>query len=158
LCYGSPGVCKTLSARHYANWDNVQAFWNDQCRTKALRREISKGCVVFYTCPVIHLERDIAKTRSLLHDAAIERTRGYEHARMMRLLDRVEKLLDPKRNPRGYRSDEAEKAEDAFHEQRNRAMRVANTLPDPTALLVIDEGDRLKVCGTSLTMGASGWF
>jgi len=53
---------------------------------------------------------------------------------------------------------EAEKAEDAFHEQRNRAMRVANTLPDPTALLVIDEGDRLKVCGTSLTMGASGWF
>lgn len=136
----------------------MQAFWNDQCRTKALRREISKGCVVFYTCPVIHLERDIAKTRSLLHDAAIERTRRYEHARMKRLLDRAEKLLDPKRNPRGYRSDEAEKAEDAFHEQRNRAMRVANTLPDPTALLVIDEADRLKVCGTSLTMGASGWF
>ncbi len=65
----------------------------------------------------------------------------------MRLLDRAEKLRDPQTNPCGYRSDEAEKAEDAFHEQRNRAMRVANTLPDPTALLVIDEADRLKVAG-----------
>ena len=32
-------------------------------------------------------------------------------------------------------------------EQRNRAMRVARTLPDPTTLLVIDEADRLKMVG-----------
>jgi AAA domain len=95
----------------------------------------------------IHLERDIAKTRSLLHDAAIERARRYEDARMKRLLNRAEKLRDPKRNPHGYRSAEAEKAEDAFYEQRNRAMRVASTLPDPTALLVIDEADRLRMAG-----------
>src|SRR5438132_13017140 len=60
LCYGSPGVGKTLSARHYANWENVQAYWNNQCRTKALLKEISKGSVAFYTSPVvssaIHLE------------------------------------------------------------------------------------------------------
>jgi hypothetical protein len=37
--------------------------------------------------------------------------------------------------------------ENAFYEQRNRAMRVASTLPDPTALLVIDEADRLKETG-----------
>ena len=37
--------------------------------------------------------------------------------------------------------------ENAFCEQRNRAMRVASTSPDPTALLVIDEADRLKVAG-----------
>ena len=151
LCYGSPGVGKTLSARHYANWENVQAYWNHQCRTKALLKEVSKGSVAFYTSPVvsspIHLERDIAKTRSLLHDAAIERARRYEDARMRRVLNHAEKLRDPKRNPHGYRSDEAEKAEDAFYEQRNRAMRVASTLPDPTALLVIDEADRLRMAG-----------
>jgi DNA transposition AAA+ family ATPase len=151
LCYGSPGVGKTLSARHYANWENVQAYWNHQCRTKALLKEISKGSVAFYTSPVvsspIHLERDIAKTRSLLHDAAIERARRYEDARMKRLLNHAEKLRDPKRNPHGYRSAEAEKAEDAFYVQRNRAMRVASTLPDPTALLVIDEADRLRMAG-----------
>ena len=94
-----------------------------------------------------HLERAIGKTRSLLHRVAIERARRYEEARMTRLLHRAEKLRDPKRNPDGYRSDEAFKMENAFYEQRNRAMRVASTLPDPTALLVIDEADRLKETG-----------
>src|SRR5215469_17554589 len=60
LCYGWPGVGKTLSARHYANWENVHAYWNHQCQTKALLKEISKGSVAFYTSPVVsspsHLE------------------------------------------------------------------------------------------------------
>jgi hypothetical protein len=86
LCYGSPGVGKTLSARHYANWASLQAYWKHQCQAKALLKKISKGSVVFYTSPVIsspgHLERDITKTRSLLHNAAIEGARQYEEARM----------------------------------------------------------------------------
>ena len=151
LCYGSPGVGKTLSAFHYANWENVQAYWSHQCQSKPLLKEISKGSVAFYTSPVFsspsHLERDIAKTRGLLPSAANERVRRSEQARMNRLLNRAEKLRDRKRNPDGYRSDEAEKVEDAFYEQRNRAMRVACTLPDPTTLLVIDEADRLKMVG-----------
>src|ERR1035441_8064685 len=40
LCYGPPGVGKTLSARHYSNWDKVQAWqfveiaqnFPDECR------------------------------------------------------------------------------------------------------------------------------
>jgi DNA transposition AAA+ family ATPase len=151
LCYGSPGVGKTLSARHYANWDKVQAYWKHQSKTKPLLKEVSKGTVVFYTSPVVsspgRLEHDISKTRSLLHNAAIERIRRYEDARMTRLLHRAEKLRDPKRNPDGYRSVQAVNAENAFYEQRNRAMRVASTSPDPTALLVIDEADRRKMAG-----------
>jgi DNA transposition AAA+ family ATPase len=151
LCYGSPGVGKTLSAHNYANWDKVQAYWKHQSKTKPLLKEVSKGTVVFYTSPVVsspgRLEHDISKTRSLLHNAAIERIRRYEDARMTRLLHRAEKLHDPKRNPDGYRSVQAVNAENAFYEQRNRAMRVASTSPDPTALLVIDEADRLKMTG-----------
>ena len=142
---------KTLSARNYANWDKVQAYWKHQSKTKPLLKEVSKGTVVFYTSPVVtspgRLEHDISKTRSLLHNAAIERIRRYEDARMTRLLHRAEKLRDPKRNPDGYQSVQAVKAENAFYEQRNRAMRVASTSPDPTALLVIDEADRLKMAG-----------
>jgi DNA transposition AAA+ family ATPase len=151
LCYGSPGVGKTLSARHYANWDNVQAYWKHPCQARALLKKVSKGTVVFYTSPVIsspgHLEREITRTRGLLHNAAIERARRYEEARMMRLLHRAEKLRDPKRNPEGYRSEEAFQVEDAFYEQRNRAIRVSSNSPDPTGLLIIDEADRLRMAG-----------
>ncbi|MEJ7606406.1 MAG: hypothetical protein WKF37_09080, partial [Bryobacteraceae bacterium] len=74
LCYGAPGVGKTLSALHDANWENVQAYWSHQCQSKPLLKEISKGSVAFYTSPVVsspsHLERDIGMTRGLLHGAA----------------------------------------------------------------------------------------
>src|SRR5436853_3163370 len=77
LCYGSPGVGKTLSARHYANWERVQTYWNHQSQSKPLFKEVSKSSVAFYTAPVVatpgHLEREIEKTRRLLHHAAIER-------------------------------------------------------------------------------------
>jgi DNA transposition AAA+ family ATPase len=42
---------------------------------------------------------------------------------------------------------EAVNAENAFYEQRDRSMRVTSAVPDPTALLVIDEADRLKEAG-----------
>lgn len=151
LCYGSSGVGKTLSARHYANWERVEAYWSHQGQTKPLLKEISKSTIAFYTSPVVSLpnklERDIGKSRSFLYDAAIERTRRYEHARMMRLLNRAEKLRDPKRNPKGYRSAEADNVEQAFYQQRERSMRIGDSVRDPTALLIIDEADRLKVSG-----------
>jgi DNA transposition AAA+ family ATPase len=151
LCYGSPGVGKTLSARHYANWERVQTYWSHQSQSKPLFKEVSKSSVAFYTAPVVatpsHLEREIEKARRLLHHAAIDRARRYEHLRMMRLLNRAEKLRDRHRNPDGYRSAEADKAENAYLDQRDRAMRVERTVPDPTALLVIDEADRLRMAG-----------
>src|SRR5437016_8720240 len=87
-----------------ANWDKVQTYWNHQCRTKALLREISKGTAVFYTSPVVgspgYLERDIRKSRGLLHNVAIERARRYEGARMKRLLRHAEIAPRPKKESR----------------------------------------------------------
>jgi DNA transposition AAA+ family ATPase len=151
LCYGSPGVGKTLSARHYANWERVQMYWSHQSQSRPLFKEISKSSVAFYTAPVVatpaHLEREIEKSRRLLHHAAIDRARRYEHVRMIRLLNRAEKLRDRHKNPDGYRSAEADKAENAYLDQRDRAMRVEGTVPDLTALLIIDEADRLRMAG-----------
>ena len=112
---------------------------------------MSRGTTAFYTSPVVtspgHLERDISRSRGVLHNVVIERARRYEHARMTRLLRRADRLRDPKKNPNGYRSAEAEAAENAYYDQRDRAMRVAGAVPDPTTLLVIDEADRLKMTG-----------
>lgn len=66
---------------------------------------------------------------------------------MNRLLRRAEQLRDPKKNPNGYRSAEADAAENAFYDQGDRAMRVEGAVPDPTTLLVIDDADRLKMIG-----------
>ena len=42
-------------------------------------------------------------------------------------------------------------AEDAFLKQRHRAMGLEKLVPDPTALLVIHEADRLKIAGLEQT-------
>ena len=151
LCYASPGVGKTLSARHYANWDKVQAYWNHQSQSKPLLKEVSKA--LSSSTLLLLLARQAIWSMPSTTPAACcimpqsNGGRRYEDARMRRLLHRAEKLRDPKRNPDGYRSVQAVNAENAFYEQRNRAMRVVSTSPDPTALLVIDEADRLKMAG-----------
>ena len=92
----------------------------------------------------LEVRKDFAGTKKI---SRLRCARRYEDARMKRVLHCAEALRDPKRNPHGYRSDEAFKVENAFHEQRNQSLRVTSPVPDPTALLVIDEADRLKVAG-----------
>ena len=151
LCYGAPGVGKTVSARHYANWDRMQDFWNHPGHDAAAVEEIAASSTVFYTAPVVGapsvIERQIGKVRDRLHSAAIDVRRRAENVEMHRLLRILDDLRDRLKNPDGYRSQETEDAEDVFLKQRHRAMGVAALVPDPTALLVIDEADRLKMAG-----------
>ena len=151
LCYGAPGVGKTVSARHYANWDRMQELWNDPGHSTAAVEEIADNSTVFYTAPVVGapsvIERQIGKLRDRLHSAAIDVRRQIENAEMRRLLDILDDLRDRLKNPDGYRSQETEDAEDAFLKQRHRTMGLERLVPDPTALLVIDEADRLKIAG-----------
>ena len=53
----------------------------------------------------------------------------------------------PRWRGRIRQSQETEDAEDAFLKQRHRAMGLEKLVRDPTALLVIDEADRLKIAG-----------
>lgn len=147
LCYGPPGVGKTLSARRYARWDKIQAYADGVDRTSSLLKEISKSIAVFYTAPVVNspgkMEREISKRRELLRQVIIAPVRRRAEARMRRLLGRAEKLRDPYRNPEAYRGAAAVKAENDFLEQRNRVARL--NVADPTTLLIVDEADRLKM-------------
>ena len=151
LCYGAPGVDKTVSARHYANWDRMQDFWNHPGHDAAAVEEIAASSTVFYTAPVAGapsvIERQIGKVRDRLNSAAIDVRRRAENVEMHRLLRILDDLRDRLKNPDEYRSQETEDAEGVFLKQRHRAMGVAALVPDPTALLVIDEADRLKMAG-----------
>jgi DNA transposition AAA+ family ATPase len=60
LCYGPPGVGKTLSARHYAQWDRIeaaQARW--QSPSRVVPTEVADCYTVFYTPPVANTPRGI---------------------------------------------------------------------------------------------------
>lgn len=60
LCYGPPGVGKTLSARYYAQWDLIEAVkprW--QSTDRVVPVEIAHCRTIFYTPPVANTPRGI---------------------------------------------------------------------------------------------------
>ena len=151
LCYGSPGVGKTVSARHYADWDRVEEFWERLTEAKATAEEIAASTTAFYTAPVVGsphvIDREIEKIRGRLYNEVINLRRLAEQKELVRLLDVLDNLRDRQKNPNVYRSREADDAEDAYLAQRKRMTGLAGSVPDPTALLIVDEADRLKMAG-----------
>lgn len=135
----------------------MQDLWNHPGHDAAAVEEIAASSTVFYTAPVVGapsvIERQIVKLRDRLHSAAIDVRRQVENAEMRRLLSILDDLRDRLKNPDGYRSKETEDAEDAFLKQRHRTMGLEKVVPDPTALLIIDEADRLKIAGLEQTRG-----
>src|SRR5437667_12690812 len=59
LCYGPPGVGKTISARHYARWDKVEAYkqYMSSCGVKL--RDVLGSSSILYTVTVVNTQRDV---------------------------------------------------------------------------------------------------
>lgn len=66
LCYGPPGVGKTLSARTYAGWDRIQALDPLSLDRLPPIPDILACCTVFYTPPVANTPRPISQQVRLL--------------------------------------------------------------------------------------------
>jgi MoxR-like ATPase len=66
LCYGTPGVGKTLSARHYANWNQVEAYSPYQCASDAELAAVLGSNTIFHIPPNL-----VVKPRRLPHPLAI---------------------------------------------------------------------------------------
>ena len=49
ICYGPPGVGKTLSARHYANWFRLEAYHPSQSMDETGFAAVVGSDTVFYT-------------------------------------------------------------------------------------------------------------
>ncbi|MCD4693556.1 MAG: AAA family ATPase [Calditrichales bacterium] len=58
LCYGSPGVGKTMSARHYAHWDLIDPYIETFYKldsfgnNRMLPEEFTECRTIFYTAPI----------------------------------------------------------------------------------------------------------
>ena len=157
LCYGAPGVGKTLAARRYANWENIEAHLPVRdASTEALTTLLESHTIV-YTPPVVNtpaqVERDIRGLRSDLRAILVEdrervqrahldelrqQERAAEEERQRRLFTECDWYADPP--PEGLKKPDSRwvpLSAAYFHEIQKIA--------DPTTLVIIDEADRLKM-------------
>jgi hypothetical protein len=157
LCYGPPGVGKTLSARHDANWDTIEASLPARDAAREVLATLLESHTVFYTPPVVttpaQVERDIRGLRSDLRAILVEdrervqrahlhevqqQEREAEEERQRRLFTEFDGYADPP--PEGLKKPDSRWVPLSiayFHE----SQRIA----DPTTLVIIDEADRLKM-------------
>jgi AAA domain-containing protein len=110
LCYGPPGVGKTLSTRRYANWDKVEAYSKDNGGGVVGLSEVIGSNVVFYTVPVVNspkqLRSEIGLLRDKLHAFILEDLYQEREARMAEVYRRERAEQDsPLRQGSWYRTD-----------------------------------------------------
>ncbi len=151
LCYGPPGVGKTLSARHYATWDSVEEFdLYDVARTERLAAVLPCE-TIFYTPGVTNspgqIERDIHQRRGHLQSIRQEPLRLEENGVLHQIQQREDEVRRQAWQRDWFHAPPEEPAETgpgraevvrAYHEKRK-------AIPDPTTLLVVDEADRLRM-------------
>jgi hypothetical protein len=92
LCYGAPGVGKTLSAGRYSRWDIVKQIdpWR---KVRSVSMEALTGLnTIFYTPPIINtprqIEDDIQRLRDRLKRLAFEPLRQEEDQQLRRINQR----------------------------------------------------------------------
>lgn len=154
LCYGPPGVGKTLSARRYANWDLVAGYpvladsrWN-------LLGGVAGSSTVLYTPKVVNapgqIQHEVETLRQRLHrigwDVACrheqeqrEGAAAKDDEETVRFFVEEDWLCGHPRRRRGPRAHEIRVAE--------RYEQLRRKTPDPTSLILFDEADRLRIAG-----------
>jgi DNA transposition AAA+ family ATPase len=155
LCYGAPGVGKTLSAANYTYSARLETLAASRLGIEA---EWAVGAVrttVFYTPEVVNspsrIEQAIRIKRHQLRMLAVDV--WLEDQQRQRLAWRqAEALLPPQRVEAASRRNGKvvrlyESAATPMPPFGAAYARQRETMPDPTDLLIIDEADRLKTAG-----------
>ena len=162
LCYGPPGVGKTLSARHYARcWESIQNVDVYSIPDEELLTLISAGKLdtVLYTPSVVNtpgsVTQSISQARSLLHRIAREPLQREQRA----VLDEQQRQYEKERSEFLERGDwmnlfgppTPPPNPPPYAELAQAFTRREKAITDPTSLVLIDEADRLKMASLEAT-------
>jgi DNA transposition AAA+ family ATPase len=155
LCHGPPGVGKTLSARRYADWDEMEAF--DIARDyPPVSRNLLHGQAIFYTAKVVNrptsILMDIGNLRGRLKSLSLP-SKELHLAMQPQLEDahrrrqnEGDECMDTDRywmRGRGFRN--FPKSEPTIEQVEREEENRRQAIRDPTRLILIDEADRLKI-------------
>lgn len=145
LCYGIPGVGKTLSAKRYSRADKIvqRDRWtyesSDQLPVET----------ILYTTTVINtpsrVEADVRRSREKLMEAALRPIRqqaavALEEIRLRDEARRREILNRPGRSP-----CDPPAPDPSYFKTFEHFEALKRAVPDPTTLILIDEADRLQM-------------
>ena len=145
LCFGAPGVGKTLSARSYSRWDK---FKQSSC-WGAESFELPPLDTIFYTPSVINtpgnITTELDRFRRTLWDLARRPLRLEQEKK----LEAIQRRDDAHRAELLYTHDWLEspfpELQPTYGEVAREYIARDAEVRDPTTLIVIDEADRLRM-------------
>ena len=144
LCYGPPGVGKTLSARSYSRWDKVRQ--SDRWTSSPPGHPLLD--TVFYTPAVVNapgnIAADLRQARNTLKDLARRPLRREEEERLAAIRRRDDEHQSTMQWKHDWLSEPLPKLHPTYEEVAKEYIIKDMELRDPTTLILIDEADRLR--------------
>jgi DNA transposition AAA+ family ATPase len=154
LCYGPPGVGKTLSARYYAKWDAVEACRENNFSRPILLKKVQACNTVFYTPGVVNSPKQVEWAITDLRNKLRQLISSYIRLREDPQVEKIQELVRRQRKTALIQDDwysdkpnqfaETDRKLSKAIEQRTKKL---NDVKDPTKLIIVDEADRLKISG-----------
>lgn len=145
LCYGTPGVGKTLSARSYSRWDVVRA--TDPRSGAPLKGPTLS--TVFYTPSVVNtpgsISSEIGRARDTLKLLARRPLRLEKEERLESIRRRDEEHQERMAYEHDSMREPIPELEPTYGDVAKEYVQKEAQIPDPTPLVLVDEADRLRM-------------
>jgi DNA transposition AAA+ family ATPase len=145
LCYGPPGVGKTLSARSYSRWDKVKQSdrWGSGTSEDPLLD------TVFYTPSVVNapntIQADIRHCRDTLRDLARRPLRHEKEGELDAIRRRDDEHQAKILREYDWFSGTIPEPQPTYGQVAREYSEKEMQISDPTTLILIDEAERLRI-------------